>query len=116
MPTSVRCACVDIGSNTTRLLVADVDDGRLVEVLAQRAFTRVGRGVGPDGTIDATKVAEVCEVVSAQGAAAGISGADRLRVVATAAIRVARNGAELCDAVRDAAGVAVDVLTGEQEA
>jgi len=37
----MRCACIDIGSNTTRLLVAESREGRLQEVLAQRAFTRL---------------------------------------------------------------------------
>ena len=36
------CACVDIGTNTTRVFVADVKDGSLTEVLQQRAFTRIG--------------------------------------------------------------------------
>src|SRR4051794_41628804 len=50
------CACIDIGSNTTRVLVADVEDGRLREVLQRRAFTRIGKGVKgggiPRGKID----------------------------------------------------------------
>ena len=38
------CACIDIGTNTTRVLVADGSDGRLTEVLQRRAFTRLGAG------------------------------------------------------------------------
>ena len=38
------CACVDIGTNTTRVLVADVDGRPLTEMLQQRAFTRIGKG------------------------------------------------------------------------
>ena len=41
----VRAACIDIGSNTTRLLVADGVDGALVEVHQERAFTRIGKGL-----------------------------------------------------------------------
>ena len=47
------CACVDIGTNTTRVLVADVKDGRLIEVLQKRAFTRIG--MAPE--IPAAKIA-----------------------------------------------------------
>ena len=39
------CACIDIGSNTTRLLVAEPVDGRLRELLRQRAFTRIGKSL-----------------------------------------------------------------------
>ena len=41
----MRCACIDIGSNTTRLLVADVAQGRLAPVVQQRSFTRIGRAI-----------------------------------------------------------------------
>jgi len=112
----MRCACVDIGSNTTRLLVADVDGGRLVEVLSQRAFTRLGRALTGGAAVPEAKLAEVCEVVAAQVHAAQALGADRLRVVATAAVRNAGNPGALCGAIGEAAGRPVDVLSGEEEA
>src|SRR5919197_460281 len=56
------CACVDIGTNTTRVLVAEVKDGRLIEVLQRRAFTRIG--MAPE--ISAEKIAEVARVVAEQ--------------------------------------------------
>ncbi len=40
------CACIDIGSNTTRLLVAERNDGALRELMTQRAFTRIGKSIG----------------------------------------------------------------------
>jgi exopolyphosphatase/guanosine-5'-triphosphate,3'-diphosphate pyrophosphatase len=53
------CACIDIGSNTTRLLVADAEAGRLRELVTQRAFTRIGRSLGHNGgSIPAEKIAE----------------------------------------------------------
>jgi exopolyphosphatase/guanosine-5'-triphosphate,3'-diphosphate pyrophosphatase len=116
MPRPVLCACVDIGSNTTRLLVAEPGPGGLREVLAQRSFTRLGRGVGADGTIAAAKLPEVGEVVAAQVQAARALGVDRLRVVATAAIRRAPNRNALLEAVRERAGVDVEVLSAEEEA
>ena len=45
------CACIDIGSNTTRVLVADVEDGGLREVLQRRAFTRLGKGLKGGETV-----------------------------------------------------------------
>ena len=47
------CGCIDIGTNTTRVLVAEARDGRLREVLQRRAFTRLGRGLAPGGAIPA---------------------------------------------------------------
>ena len=70
MPRLVLCACVDIGSNTTRLLVAEPGPSGLREVLAERCFTRLGRGTGPDGSIDPAKLAEIAEVVCGQVRAA----------------------------------------------
>jgi len=110
------CACVDIGSNTTRLLVAETGNNGFREILAQRSFTRLGAATGPDGAIAHEKIREVAEVVAAQVAAAREVGARRLRVVATAAIRCAPNRDGLVEAIARAAGVDVDVLTAEEEA
>jgi exopolyphosphatase/guanosine-5'-triphosphate,3'-diphosphate pyrophosphatase len=106
------CACIDIGSNTTRLLVAEAEDGRLREVLQQRAFTRLGAkgGIGPD------KIAVCAESVATQLRIARECGAQRIRVVGTHAIRDAPNREELLEAVEAAAGVRVEVLTGDEEA
>src|SRR3954451_2568459 len=116
MPREVLCACVDIGSNTTRLLVAEAGPEGLREVLAERCFTRLGRDAAADGAIAAGKLSEVAEVVAAQAQAARELGAERLRVVATAAIRRAPNRDALCDAVRRRAGVDVEVLSAVEEA
>jgi exopolyphosphatase / guanosine-5'-triphosphate,3'-diphosphate pyrophosphatase len=102
------CACVDIGSNTTRLLVAEVRDGRLTEVLQRRAFTRIGTGP----VISAEKIAEVAHVVASQVELARGAGAERVRVVATAAIRAAVNREEFLAGMN----VAVEVLDGAEEA
>jgi exopolyphosphatase / guanosine-5'-triphosphate,3'-diphosphate pyrophosphatase len=117
--TPVRCACIDIGSNTTRLLVAEPDPevpGALREVVALRAFTKLGAGRGPDGAIDPRKLARTAATVAEQAAVARAAGARHVACVATAAIRGAPNGPELCRAVAAAAGLEVRVLTGKQEA
>jgi exopolyphosphatase/guanosine-5'-triphosphate,3'-diphosphate pyrophosphatase len=112
----VLCACIDIGSNTTRLLVAEPGDGVLREVLQQRAFTRVGRDIKPDGRIRKAKIAEVCEVVATQVRLARELGAQEIRAVATAAVRDAANDDDFCAAVRDASGLEVTLLSPEEEA
>jgi exopolyphosphatase/guanosine-5'-triphosphate,3'-diphosphate pyrophosphatase len=112
----MRCACIDIGSNTTRLLVADVAQGRLAAVVQQRSFTRIGRAIAVDGVIPAKLIGDVAEVVARQREVAAIAGSAHLRVVATAAIRRASNRDELLATLREIAGVEVTIVPGEHEA
>ena len=106
------CACIDIGSNTTRLLVADAADGAVREVLQQRAYTRL-RG---KGEVPADRIADIAEAVATQVRLARECGAARLRAVGTAALRDAANREELVQAIERAAGVPVEILTGDEEA
>jgi exopolyphosphatase/guanosine-5'-triphosphate,3'-diphosphate pyrophosphatase len=115
-PVGVRAACIDIGSNTTRLLVAEWLGGALVEVHQERAFTRIGRGLAARGIIGADKIDEVVAVVAGQLAVAREHGAREIRGVATAAIRTAANGAALVQAVAAETGLAVEIVSGEDEA
>ncbi len=110
------CGCIDIGTNTTRVLVADARDGRLHEVLQRRAFTRLGRGLTAGGRIPEARIAENAGVVAEQLALAEQAGARTVRTVATAVIRSAVNRDEFCKAMRDYGGVDVCVLDGEEEA
>jgi exopolyphosphatase/guanosine-5'-triphosphate,3'-diphosphate pyrophosphatase len=108
--------CIDIGTNTTRVLVAEARPGGLTEVLQRRAFTRLGRGLAPGGTIPAARIAETAAVVAELHALAEQAGANSIRAVATAVIRRAANRAEFVDAIRAHGGVEVSVLDGEEEA
>jgi exopolyphosphatase/guanosine-5'-triphosphate,3'-diphosphate pyrophosphatase len=110
------CGCIDIGTNTTRVLVAEARRGRLEEVLQRRAFTHLGRGLGPDDEIPADRIAATAEIVAAQHALAREAGASAIRTVATAVIRRAANAREFCAAVRRHCGVEVAVLDGDEEA
>jgi exopolyphosphatase/guanosine-5'-triphosphate,3'-diphosphate pyrophosphatase len=110
------CACIDIGSNTTRLLVASPRNGGLRELCQQRAFTRIGRSLRDDGHIAEPKIDEVAEVVATQARTADQLGARALKAVATAAIREAGNRDDLVAAVRSRCGVDVEVLTDGEEA
>jgi exopolyphosphatase/guanosine-5'-triphosphate,3'-diphosphate pyrophosphatase len=110
------CACIDIGSNTTRLLVATPRNGGLRELCQQRAFTRIGRSLRDDGHIAEPKITAVAEVVATQARTAEQLGAQALKAVATAAIREAGNRDDLVAAVRSRCGVDVEVLTDGEEA
>ena len=108
------CAAIDIGSNTTRLLVAEPVDGQLKKTMEQRAYTRIGKAV-EKGRIADEKTAEVGEVVATQVRLAQELGAKEIRAVATAAIREAKNGEDVADSVASAAGVPIEILSEEEE-
>jgi exopolyphosphatase/guanosine-5'-triphosphate,3'-diphosphate pyrophosphatase len=111
----VLCGAIDIGSNTTRLLVAEPEEGQLRKVMEQRAYTRIGKDARKDGAITAEKIAEVAEAVTTQVRLAEEMGAEVIKAVATAAIREARNRDKVVKEIEEAAGVRVDVLSEEEE-
>ena len=113
----MRRACIDIGSNTTRLLVADCLDWGLVELRQERAFTQIGRSLDGSGAIPATKLAEVVAAVVAQYRVARELGAEAIQCVATAGVRRAANSGALVELIRKTCGgLEVEVLTGAEEA
>jgi exopolyphosphatase / guanosine-5'-triphosphate,3'-diphosphate pyrophosphatase len=111
----VAYACIDIGSNTTRLLVAEPSDDRLRELLTQRAFTSIGKAVSKR-RIPSDKIAEIADVVSTQGRLASELGARETVVVATSAVRTAKNRREFELAVEEESGLPVRVLSEDEEA
>jgi exopolyphosphatase/guanosine-5'-triphosphate,3'-diphosphate pyrophosphatase len=112
----VRRACIDIGSNTTRLLVADCDAEELVEIHQERVFTHVGRALTPDGEIAADKIDEIVSVVAGQIQKARDLGVVDVLGVATAAVRRARNRDALVSALRESCGIELAILPGDEEA
>ncbi len=109
------CAAIDIGSNTTRLLVAEPQEGQLRKVMEQRAYTQIGADMKRDGKISADKIAEVGEVVATQVRLAEELGAEAIRTVATAAIREANNSKKAVKGIEGIAQVEVDVLSEHEE-
>jgi exopolyphosphatase/guanosine-5'-triphosphate,3'-diphosphate pyrophosphatase len=107
---------VDIGSNTTRLLVAEVEDGQLREVAAVREFTLLGNAAAKDGLIPRAKIDETAEAVAAQVATARRLGARLTSVVGTAVLRDAPNADELAAAVDRLTGFPLRVLSEAAEA
>jgi exopolyphosphatase/guanosine-5'-triphosphate,3'-diphosphate pyrophosphatase len=109
------CAAIDIGSNTTRLLVAEPDEGQLRTVMEQRAYTRIDSASRRKGKIAAEKVAEIAEAVGTQRRLAEELGAEAIKTVATAAIREAKNQGKVVEEIEREAGVEVQVLSEEEE-
>jgi len=110
------CAAIDIGSNTTRVLVAEPEEGQLRKVMEQRAYTRIGKAARKkDGSIAKAKIAEVADVVATQVRLAHELGAEAIRIVATAAVREAANGEKMAAEIAEAAGLPVEILTEHEE-
>ena len=112
----MRVAVVDLGTNTTRLLVADVGDGRVEEVDRRNAITRLGEGVDSGGRLLDRAMERVFEVVAGYRQAIDELGAERALGVATSAVRDAANGEEFAQTLRERFGLDVHVITGDDEA
>ena len=115
--TPTRLAAVDVGTNSTRLLVADVAGGAIVATHAREmVITRLGKGVDRAGRFDPEALARTLEVLAGYAETCRRLGVTRRRVVATSATRDAADRRAFLDGVRELLGVDAEVLTGEAEA
>jgi exopolyphosphatase/guanosine-5'-triphosphate,3'-diphosphate pyrophosphatase len=114
---TVRLAALDVGTNSTRLLVADVAGGVIVaEHAREMVITRLGKGVDQTGRFDPAALARTLEVLAAYADTCRRLGVERRRLVATSATRDAADRQLFLDGVRDLLGVEAEVLTGQAEA
>lgn len=114
--TPVRVAVVDTGTNTTRLLVADVADGRLVEVARRTTITRLGEGVDRTGQLAEAALDRVRPVLAAYRDEAAALGAERRVALATSATRDATNRDVLLTELEAVHGFRPRLLSGDEEA
>ena len=114
--TAARVAAIDLGSNSTRLLVADVRDGHIAELERLLRITRLGDGVDRSGRLADDAIGRVSQVVDAYVERARDLAAARILAVATSAVRDASNGRDFLAALADRHGIAWRLLTGDEEA
>ncbi len=113
----MRVAVVDIGTNSTRLLVADVQAGGRVEELVRRSeVTRLGEGVDATGELGEAPMARVFAVLDEYARAIAEHGVQANLAVLTSAVRDAANGAQFTRRVRDGYGLDARTLSGDEEA
>ena len=114
----MRVAVADIGTNSTRLLIADVnpDDGAIEPVLRRSAVTRLGSGVDSNGALAPEAVARVFDTLADYRAAIDAHHCEANLAVLTSAVRDASNGADFAARVREDYGLDARVLSGEEEA
>ena len=112
-----RVGAVDIGTNSTRLLVADVSaEGGIAEVERQLEITRLGDRVDAERRLTGEAIARVRTAIERYAARAAVLEAEAVLAVATSAVRDAENGREFLAEVADAHGFVPRLLTGEEEA
>jgi exopolyphosphatase/guanosine-5'-triphosphate,3'-diphosphate pyrophosphatase len=114
----VLVAVVDIGSNSTRLLIADVDaaTNSVSELLRRSTVTRLGHGVDATNTLSQDAIQRVLDTLQQYRAFIDEHGVTANLAVLTSAVRDASNGAQFAEIVRDRFQLDARVLTGEQEA
>ncbi len=111
----MRVAAVDLGTNSTRLLVADVD-GRVEEIVRRLAITRLGEGVDTRRRLLPVAIARVRNVLSDYRRELEELGAERTLCIATSAVRDAENGEAFLGEIEWSYGFTTRLLTGDEEA
>lgn len=113
----MRTAAVDCGTNSIRLLIADIDDGgRLTDVVRLMRVVRLGEGVDATGKLSTEALDRTFTAVDEYAALIQEHGAERIRFVATSATRDASNREEFVAGVRNRLGVEPEVVSGSEEA
>jgi exopolyphosphatase/guanosine-5'-triphosphate,3'-diphosphate pyrophosphatase len=112
----VRVAAIDLGTNSTRLLVADVEDGDVREVVRRTTITRLGEGVDERHRLLALPIARVRNCLSNYRREAEALGAERALLVATSAVRDAENGEAFLGEIEWSYGFTTRLLSGDEEA
>ncbi|HEU5477980.1 MAG TPA: hypothetical protein VFU64_09190 [Gaiellaceae bacterium] len=112
----MNVAAIDLGTNTTRLLVGAVEDGRLEELHRETRITRLGEGVDARGRLLPVPIARVRNALTDYRRTAESLGAERTLLVATSAVRDAENGEAFLGEIEWSYGFATRLLSGDEEA
>jgi exopolyphosphatase/guanosine-5'-triphosphate,3'-diphosphate pyrophosphatase len=112
----VRVAAIDCGTNSVRLLIADVTAGGLTDVSRRMEIVRLGEGVDRTGRLAPEAIERTRQALLGYAAEIAELGVDRVRMCATSASRDAANAADFTAMVRRTLGVDPEVITGDEEA
>ena len=112
----IRRAVIDVGTNSVKLLVAEVDGREILPISEQSQQTRLGHAFYETHRLQPDAISATAKAVAGFAAAARESQAASIRIIATSAAREAVNRAELTSAIEQASGLKVEVISGEQEA
>src|SRR4051812_24539264 len=109
-------AVVDLGTNSTRLLVAEVESGRVRELERRSVVTRLGEGVDARGRLGDAAMERVFDTLAEYRRLIDEHGADPVVAVATSAVRDSANGQEFRVVLSERFGIDAQILSGDQEA
>jgi exopolyphosphatase / guanosine-5'-triphosphate,3'-diphosphate pyrophosphatase len=112
----MKVAVVDIGTNSTRLLIAEVGDGRVEELDRRTTVTRLGEGLEASGRLSDAAMARVSDALASYREAIDAYGAERVVAVATSAMRDAANGPAFRDDIQRRFGMDARTISGDEEA
>jgi exopolyphosphatase / guanosine-5'-triphosphate,3'-diphosphate pyrophosphatase len=112
----VPVAVIDIGTNTTRLLVAEVEDGEVVELERRSTITSLGQGVDASGRLAQDAMDRVAQAIAVYREVIDRLGAERVVALATSAMRDSENGPEFRDFLQQHFGIDARTISGDEEA
>jgi exopolyphosphatase/guanosine-5'-triphosphate,3'-diphosphate pyrophosphatase len=112
----MRVAVVDLGTNTTRVLVADVEDGQVKELERRTTVTRLGEGVDANGKLADAAIERVSKVLAEYREVIDELQPERVVALATSAVRDAGNGPEFRQLLHDRYALDAQIIPGEEEA
>jgi exopolyphosphatase / guanosine-5'-triphosphate,3'-diphosphate pyrophosphatase len=113
---AMRVAAIDCGTNSIRLLIADIDCGNFREITRQMEVVRLGQGVDKTGAFHPDAIARTLAAVDLYAAEIAKRGVEKIRFCATSATRDATNRALFIDGVKERLGIEPEVIAGEVEA
>lgn len=112
----MRVAAIDCGTNSIRLLIADIDGGNFREVVRDMEIVRLGQGVDQTGQFHPDAIARTLAAVDKFAAEIAKRGVEKIRFCATSATRDATNRHLFVDGVRERLGIEPEVISGDEEA
>jgi exopolyphosphatase/guanosine-5'-triphosphate,3'-diphosphate pyrophosphatase len=112
----VRVAAIDCGTNSIRLLIADIHDGSFKEVIRRMEVVRLGQGVDKNKAFDPEAIERTLKVTADYARVIASKGVEKIRFCATSATRDASNRDLFIDGVREILGIEVEVIPGAEEA
>jgi exopolyphosphatase/guanosine-5'-triphosphate,3'-diphosphate pyrophosphatase len=113
---SVRRAVIDVGTNSIKLLIADVEGRNLTPLIERSVQTRLGSGFYECQRLQPGPIEATADAVASFAQTARELGALSIRVIGTSAAREALNAAELLTAIRAASGIELEIISGDKEA
>jgi exopolyphosphatase/guanosine-5'-triphosphate,3'-diphosphate pyrophosphatase len=108
-------AVIDVGSNTIHLLVGEVQNGAVLPITGEKVSARLGAGVDETGSIEKARIPLAADAISLFAQLAALNGAPQPAVLATSAVRDAKNGRVLVEKVLEKTGLEMRLISGDEE-